>query len=104
VVTSDFSVSAGAFNPATISRGASSSSVISLTRQAGFGDSVSFSASGGPSGATYTFNPASTTGSSSTLTVRTSSSGGWGTYTITITATGAGKTHSTTATLQVKKH
>jgi hypothetical protein len=32
-----------------------------------------------------------------------SSSGGWGSYTIRITASGAGKTHSTTATLQVKK-
>jgi hypothetical protein len=102
-VTSDFSISAGPFNPATISRGASSSSAISLTRQAGFGDSVSFSASGGPSGATYTFNPVSTTGGSSTLTVKTSSSGGSGTYAITITATGGGKTHSTTAALQVKR-
>lgn len=102
-ITSDFSISAGAFSPATISRGGSSSSAISLTRQAGFSNPVSFSASAGPSGATYTFNPSSTSGSSSTLTVKTRSSGGWGTYTITITATGGGKTHSTTATLQVNR-
>ena len=54
---------------------------VSLTSVCGFSDTVSFTASGLPSGATATFQPATITGQGSiTMTVRTTSSTPSGTY------------------------
>jgi hypothetical protein len=68
----------------------------------GSAQTVSLSASGLPSGATMTFNPASVTaGNSSTATLSTTTSTPAGTYPITITGTGPSATHTTTFTLTV---
>src|SRR5262249_5696310 len=57
----------------TANRGASGASTITITRTGGFTSSVALSATGLPSGVTATFNPPSTTGASSTLTLAASS-------------------------------
>ncbi|HKQ77388.1 MAG TPA: endo-1,4-beta-xylanase [Blastocatellia bacterium] len=96
----DISVSA---NPSslTVNRGASVSTTISVTRIGGFTSSVSFSASGLPSGVTASFNPPSTTGTSSALTLMASSAATVGAATITITATGGGLTRTSSISLTV---
>ncbi len=99
-LAANFTLSA---NPSsvTINRGASGTSAITITRSGGFSASVALSASGLPSGATATFNPASTTGTSSTLTLTASSAATLGMTTVTITGTGGGLTRTTTITLAV---
>lgn len=69
----------------------------------GFTGDVALSASGLPTGATPTFNPATVTGGSGsyTLTVATSTTTPVGTYPITITGTSGSLTHSSTVTLFV---
>lgn len=69
----------------------------------GFSGSVNLSVSGLPTGATYSFNPSSITGSgTSTLTVTTIASTPTGNSTVTITGTSGSLTHSATATLTVQ--
>ncbi|WP_256177021.1 exo-alpha-sialidase [Kitasatospora aureofaciens] len=87
---------------ATVNAGGSASSTISTAVTAGSAQSVALSASGLPSGATASFNPASVTaGGSSTLTVTTASSTPSGTYPITVTGTGTSATHTTGFSLTV---
>src|SRR5437016_5037670 len=95
----DFSLSA---SPASVSvtQGGSTSSTITVNPVNGFTGSVSLSASGLPSGVTASFNPASTTGSS-TLTLTASSTATTGTATVTITGTSGSLSHSTTISLTV---
>lgn len=85
------------------SAGGSVSATVTVTYQSGVNSkTVSLSASGLPSGASASFNPASGTPTfSSTMTISTSSSTPAGTYTITIYARGAGVTRTTTYTLTV---
>src|SRR6267143_1168400 len=97
----DFSLS---LSPSSETLTAGSSTTYSVTASAknGFNGTVSFSASGLPSGAGASFNPTSVTGSgSSTMTVTTSASTPAGTYTITITGASPGLTHTTTVSLTV---
>src|SRR5439155_1010993 len=79
----DFSIAA---NPASLSvaQGASGTSTISTAVTSGSAQSVGFSASGQPAGATVTFNPGSVTaGNSSTMTVTAGAGTPTGSYTIT---------------------
>jgi subtilase family serine protease len=97
----DFSMSA---TPAsqTVAPGANASYTVNISALHGFGGTVTLSASGLPSGANASFNPASVTGSgSSTLSITTSASTPSGTYTITVTGTSASLTHTATVTLVV---
>lgn len=97
----DFTISA---TPAsqTVVVGNSTTYTATITAVNGFGGTVTFSASGLPSGATATFSPATVTGSgSSTMTVTTASTTPTGTSTITITGTSGATVHSTTVTLVV---
>jgi endoglucanase len=96
----DFALSA---NPSslTINRGASGTSAITIARSAGFADSVALSAAGLPSGVTASFSPASTTGTTSTLTLSASTTAVTGPATITITGAGGGLTHATTISLTI---
>ncbi|WP_052432566.1 hypothetical protein [Streptacidiphilus carbonis] len=99
--TNDFSLTdspaAAAVNP-----GASAASTLTTAVTSGAAQTVAFSASGLPTGATATFNPASVTaGASSTLTVSTAASTPAGSYPITVTGTGTSATHTTTFTLTV---
>jgi len=84
----------------TVTQGNSGNSTITVNPTNGFNGSVSLSASGLPSGVTASFNPASTTGTS-TLTLTASTSAATGTTTVTITGTSGSLTHTTTVTLTV---
>jgi uncharacterized membrane protein len=97
----DFSFTASPSSQ-TVVQGNPTSYTASVTALNGFNGSVSFSASGLPSGATASFNPVSVTGSrSSTMTVTTSSTTAAGTYQLTVTATSGALNHSANVTLVV---
>ncbi|MHB8447149.1 MAG: hypothetical protein ACYC9P_04425 [Rudaea sp.] len=95
----DFSIAASPTS-LSIAQGASGTSTVTISPQNGFGGSVALSASGLPSGVTASFNPASTTGSS-TLTLSASSTAATGTTTVTITGTSGALTHTATLSLAV---
>ncbi len=97
--TPDFALSASPGSVA-VTQGGSGTSTITVTPLNGFTGSVSLSASGLPAGVTATFNPASTTGTS-TLTLTASGTATVGTSTITITGTSGALTHTTTISLTV---
>ena len=99
--TPDFSLSA---NPASVSvaRSGQGSTTINITRTGGFSGSVAFNAVAGlPAGVTATFNPASTTGGSSSLTFTANASAALGTTNLTVTGTGSPGTRSTPVSLTV---
>jgi len=95
----DFALSA---NPSSLSvtRGASASATIMVSRTGGFAGSVSFSVSGLPAGVTASFNPTATS-STSTLTLTASATAATGPATLTITGVSGTLTHSTTISLTV---
>jgi pro-kumamolisin-like protein len=95
----DFTISA---SPAslTITQGDSGFSTISITPQNGFSGSVSFAASGLPSGVAASFNPASAT-TSSTLKLTASSTAATGTANVTITGTSGSLTRQAQLTITV---
>jgi hypothetical protein len=90
-------------NPATltVSRGASGTSAITITRSGGFTGSVALSASGLPAGVTATLNPTPATGTGSTINIAASGAAAAGTVTVTITGVGGSFTRSTTLILTV---
>jgi subtilisin family serine protease len=97
----DFSVAVSPTAGSTAA-GGSVSTTVSTATTSGSPQSVSFSASGLPAGATASFSPASvTSGGSSTLTISTSASTPAGTYPVTVTGTGASGSRSATFTLTV---
>jgi hypothetical protein len=97
----DFSLSVSP-TTGTVTAGGSTTATVGTTLTSGTAESVSFSASGLPTGATASFSPASVTaGGSSTMTLSTSASTPAGSYSVTVTGTAASATHSTTFTLTV---
>ncbi|MFG1950557.1 M4 family metallopeptidase [Micromonospora sp. NPDC048830] len=97
----DFSVTLsptdGSVNP-----GSAVSTTVSTATTSGSAQTVTFSASGLPSGASASFNPASvTSGGSSTLTISTSASTAPGTYTVTVTGAATSGNRTATYTLTV---
>ncbi|CRK56082.1 Glycosyl hydrolase, BNR repeat precursor [Alloactinosynnema sp. L-07] len=99
--SNDFSLSASPAS-ATVIQGSSATTTVSTAVVSGTAESVSFSATGLPAGATASFNPTSVTaGGSTTATVATSASTPAGTYSVTITGTAASAVRSTTFTLTV---
>ncbi|MDO3705457.1 S8 family serine peptidase [Micromonospora sp. C28SCA-DRY-2] len=97
----DFSVSVSPTSGSTAPGGSVTTTVGTATTN-GSAQSVSLSASGLPSGATATFNPATvTSGGSSTLTISTSASTPPGTYPVTVTGSAASGTRTATYTLTV---
>jgi hypothetical protein len=99
--TPDFTISATPPTQ-TVVQGNSTTYSATIAALNGFSGTVTFAASGLPSGASASFNPTSVTGSgSSTMTVTTASTTPTGTYTITITGTSGPTSHSTTVTLVV---
>ncbi len=100
-VTSPAGFSLSASPPSqTLEAGTSTSYAVSVTPTGGFAGSVDLAASGLPSGATATFSPNPTTGSS-TMAVSTEPSTPAGTYTVTISGTSGSLSHQTTVTLTV---
>jgi len=97
----DFSISASPSSQSA-TQGGNASYTVSVAALNGFTNTVNFSVSGLPSGATSSFVPASVTGSgSSTLTVTTAASTPVGTYTLGITGTSATLSHALNVTLIV---
>jgi len=97
----DFTVS-GTPSASSVAPGAGTSYSVNVTSTGSFAGSVTFSLTGLPAGATYTFNPASVTGSgSTTLAVTTSVSTPVGNYPLTITANSGTLLHSTQMVLAV---
>ncbi len=90
-------------NPASLSvaRGASGTSALTVSRTGSFTDGVSLTASGLPSGVTAIFSPASTTGTSSTVTFAASASAAAGTAPVTIAGVGGGLTRTVQVALTV---
>jgi hypothetical protein len=84
----------------SVTQGSSATDTISVTPENGFTGSVSFTATGLPSGVTASFSPTSST-TSSTLTLTASSTATAGTSTVTITGTSGSTTASTTIALTV---
>jgi hypothetical protein len=87
----------------TVGRSASVNYAVTVSAAGGFAGAVALSASGLPSGATASFNPASITGSgTSTLTVTTNNTVAAGSYPITVTGVSGSLTESATVTLAVQ--
>jgi cellulase/cellobiase CelA1 len=84
----------------SIAQGASGTDTITVTDVSPFAGSVSFAASGLPSGVTAVFSPASST-SSSVVTFTASSTATAGTSTVTITGTSGTLTETTTISLTI---
>jgi endoglucanase len=97
-VPSDFTVAAS--GPLSVARGAAGNATISINRS-NFPGTVALSASGLPTGVTASFNPASTTGNSSTVTFSASSTATIGAATVTVTAVSGTTTRTTTVALTV---
>jgi hypothetical protein len=98
---SDFSISASPSSQST-AQGGNAPYTVSVSALNGFTDTVNFSVSGLPSGASASFAPASVSGSgSSTLTVTTSASTPVGTYTLSVSGATSTLNHSVNVTLNV---
>ncbi|MFB3917599.1 MAG: hypothetical protein ACE14M_12770 [Terriglobales bacterium] len=100
--TSDYTIAATPSSQ-TVTQGSGTSYTVSIAAVNGFTGDVALGISGLPSGATYSFTPATVTGGagSSTLTVNTAATTPAGSYTLTINGTSGSLTHSTTVTLVV---
>jgi subtilase family serine protease len=89
-----------------LDQGQSGYGVVTTSVSGGFSSAISFTASGVPSGVTYSFSPTSIAAPGSGTTdfnLTVSRSAPTGTYPITITATGGGVTKTTTLTFQVRR-
>jgi FG-GAP repeat/Abnormal spindle-like microcephaly-assoc'd, ASPM-SPD-2-Hydin len=87
-------------NPLSVIQGGQSTSTITITPVNGFSGSVSFAASGLPSGVTATFTPNPAT-STSTLTLTATNTATIGTATVIVTATSGNLTQTMSLTLAV---
>ena len=97
--TGSFSLKASA-STLSVAQGASGTDTITVTDASPFSGSVTFAASGAPTGVTASFSPASST-TSSVVTLSVASSVAAGSYPITITGTSGSLTASTSITLTV---
>jgi subtilisin family serine protease len=97
----DFSISVSPTS-GSVAAGGSVGATVNTATTSGSTQTVNLSASGLPSGASASFNPASVaSGGSSAVTFSTSTSTPSGTYPVTITGAGASASHSTTFGLTV---
>ena len=79
----------------SVQQGASGSTALTILRT-NFTGTVNLTSSGAPNGVTVTFNPASTTGTTSTVDVAVAGTVATGNYQITLTGAGTGITNATT--------
>jgi hypothetical protein len=97
----DFTLSA-APSSRTVIQGSGTTYTATASAVNGFAGTITFSASGLPSGASASFSPTSVNGSgNSTMTVTTLTSTPVGAYTVTITGTSGSLSHTTTVSLTV---
>lgn len=80
---------------ATVAQGGSTTATVNLTRMNSFAGEVSLAASGLPTGVTATFDPAATTGNTSTVTLNAAANATVGAATVTITGTATGLANQT---------
>jgi hypothetical protein len=100
--TADFSLGVSPSSQ-TVTAGGSTTYTVSSTALNGFSGSITLSATGLPTGATASFNPASiAAGGSSTLTVSTGSTTPSGTSIITVTGSSSSLAHSSSTSLVVQ--
>jgi len=88
-------------SPVSVQAGASTTATVTLARINGFADPVNLAVTGAPTGLTVSPNPASITGTTSTVTISAAASLAAGNYPVTITGTGTGVTQQS-ATLIVQ--
>jgi hypothetical protein len=101
LVVSDFTISASPSSQSA-NQGTTANYTVTLTPLNGFSNTVSFTISGLPVGATATFTPASLAGSgTSTLAITSTTSTPTGSYPLTVTGTDGILTHTTAITLVV---
>ena len=89
-----------------LDQGQSGYAVVTVSVSGGFSSAVALSASGVPSGVTYSFTPASIAApgsGTSDFNLSVARNAKTGTYPITITATGGGITHTTTLTFEIER-
>jgi pectate lyase len=99
--TPDFSLSATP-SAVSVARNGQGATTVNITRTGGFAGSVAFNpVQGLPTGVTATFNPASTTGGSTSLTFAATSAAPLGTTTVTVSGTGTPGTRTTSVALTV---
>ena len=96
----DYSLSVSPASQSVV-QGASTTYTVAINRTGGFAGAVSLAVSGPGAGATGSFNPSSTTGNSSTLTVSTTATAATGTFALTITGTSGALSRTASATLVV---
>lgn len=77
-------------SPLTLAQGANGQVIITIDRSGGFAGNVALAVQGAPVGLTTSFNPAATTGGSSTLTIFASAGLAPGTYPLTVIGAAAG--------------
>ncbi|MCZ7381504.1 MAG: S8 family serine peptidase, partial [Candidatus Methanoperedens sp.] len=99
---SDFSISVSPTSR-TVTRGAGTTYAVTIARFSGFAGAVNLSVTGLPSGASATFSPNQTTGTSSTLSITTRSTTPTGSYKLNITGTSGSLSHTTPVTLIINK-
>lgn len=99
---SDFSISVSPTSR-TVTRGAGTNYAVTIARLSGFAGAVNFSVTGLPSGASATFSPNPTTGTSSKLSITTRSTTPTGSYKLNITGTSGSLSHTTPVTLIINK-
>lgn len=87
-------------NPQVLVPGSSNTIDVNLVRSSGFSGSITMSVTGLPSGVTGSFNPSSTTGNTSTLTLTATSAVALGDTSITITGTSGSLVNSTATTVR----
>jgi hypothetical protein len=100
----DYSLSATP-SSRSITRGTSGNYTVTIARTVGFTSAVTFSVNGLPSGTTFSFSPNPSTGTGSTTTLRISAVQATpaGTYALTITGVSGSLTHTVTVTLVVRR-
>ena len=99
--SNDFSVAVSPTS-GSVTLGNTVTATVSTTVTSGSAQSVALTATGGPTGSTVSFSPASVNaGSSSTLSVATTASTTPGTYTITVKGTAASGSHTATYSVTV---
>jgi len=100
VTAPNFSMSAAPASQ-TVQPGGSAAYTLTVTPSGGFNGAVTFAASGVPSGASASFNPASVTSGTATMTVATTAATPPGTYQIGVTGTSGTLTRTANVTLSV---
>jgi len=100
VVTPDFSLSASP-TPLAVNQGSTGTATIAIARVGAFAGSVSFTASGLPTGVTATFAPSATTGASASVTFAAPATATPATATVTVTGVSGALSHSATLTLTI---